>query len=90
MAGIVNHLELVFLGDLVDFLNVADISVDVYGHDCACSVSDEAFEFCGVERKVFGVYVAENWGQAVADDCVSGGGERERGGDDFALKIHSL
>ena len=90
MAGIVNHFKLVFAGYAVDFLDVADVPVDVYGHYGTCPVSDEAFELAGVNGEILRVYVAENWCQAVADDGVSCGCKRERSGDDFALKVHSL
>ena len=90
VRGVVDHLEPVLVGDLLDALHVAGLAVAVHRHDGRGLRGDGGFDLVGVHAAVRGVDVHEHGLDAVPPDRVGGGDEAERGRDDLARYPESL
>ena len=90
VGGVINDLEAVLLRDAVYLLHIAEVAVDMHGHDGDGLIGDKRLELADVDGIVGRVNVAEHRCAAAADDRVRGGGKGERRGDDLALELHGL
>ena len=90
VRGVVDHLEPVLVGDLLNALHVAGLAVAVHRHDGSGLRSDGGLDLVRVHAAVRGVDVHEHGLYAVPPDRVGGGDEAERGRDDLARYPESL
>ena len=90
VRGIVEQLQPVGVGDLLEFLVVARIAVDVDRHQRGRLRRDQRFDLVRVHGVGLRFDVAEDRLAAVPVDRVRGSHERERGRDDFARDAERL
>ena len=81
---VVEHGQIMPLGDCFDGVHIAGVAVDVNGQDRARLRRDLRFQQCGIEREVIRFHVAKHGRKTAAHDCVRGGDKRKRSRDDFA------
>ena len=80
---VVEHMQAVRLGNAVDSVNIAEVAVNVHGHDGDGLIRDERLYLRDIDGIIVGVYVAEHRRAADARDGVGGGGKGEGRGDDL-------
>ena len=90
MCGVIDHLEAVLLCDVPDGIGVAEVTVDVDGHDRAGVLIDEVLYLRRIERVVIFLDIGKDRLKALSHDRVRGGGEGEGRRDDLAGKPHRL
>lgn len=89
MRRIIDQPQAMPPGDIGQGVQVAGVSVNVHGQDGGRPRRDGRFDSFGVQRVGVRFDVDENGLQAVGDQRVAGGDERERRGDDFAGQLHA-
>ena len=89
MGGIVNDFQMMAGGNIRNGFGVAEVAVDMHGEDGNGFIRDESFDFGSVDGVRLRINVTENGGAAAADNGVRSGGEGERCGNDFTVKIQS-
>ena len=90
MGGIINHLQLIFMGNPLDFIDIAHIAIHMYRHDGTGSISNQGFYLFHVHRICDRIDIAEHWFQAVAHNGMCRGSERKGRSDYLSLQVHRL
>ena len=90
MRCIIDDLQLVFVGNPLDLLDIADIAIDMHRHDGTRAIRDQRLEFIHIHREVLRIDITEDRRQAIADNRMRRRSKRERRRDDLPLQIHRL
>ena len=88
LAGVLDHGELVLLGDRVDRVHLARHAEDVDRHDGAGAIGDPAFDRRRVHGERGRVGVGEHRQGFGVEDRVVGGDERVGGDDHLVAGVH--
>lgn len=90
MGGIVNHLQAILVGDVLDSLGIAWLAINMHRHDGSGARGDGCLYFVGVEIASGRVDVNENWLATIPPDAVGGSHEAIRCCDDLARDAECL
>lgn len=90
VGSVVDNLEAVGVGYLLDAANVAGLAVAVNGHYSRGLGGNGGFDLVGVEVAGLGVDIDEYGLAAIPPDAVGGGDKGVRGGDYFACDVQGL
>lgn len=90
MGGIVNHLQAVLVGDVLDSLGIAWLAINMHWHDGGGARGDGSFNLARVEIASGWVDVNEDWLATIPPDAVGGSHETIRCGDDLARNAKCL
>ena len=90
MGGIIDDLQMMAIRNLLNPVNVADVSIDMHRHDRAGALGDQGLELIDIDRIVPHVDITEDRREAVPHDCMGCGGEGKRCRDDLAMEVHRL
>ena len=84
MGRVVDELEAAPVGDVLERVHVAEVSVDVHRQDRHGVRGDRGLDRLRVEREVGFPHVGKHGDEPLAHDSVGGGGEGEGGGHNLA------
>ena len=90
MGGIVNHLQAILVGNVLDRLGIAWLAIYMHWHDGGGARSDGSLNLVGVEVASGRVDVHENRLATVPPDTMGGSHEAIRCGDDLARDAQCL
>ena len=90
MRCIIDDLQLVFVGNPLDLLDIADIAIDMHRHDGTRAIRDQRLELIHVHREVLRIDITEDRRQAIADNRMRRRSKRKRRCDNLSLQIHRL
>ena len=90
MRRIVNHAQAMFFRDGLDTLDVADVAIDMHGHDGRRLWCNQRFNQVWVDGEVAFADIAENRLQPIPNNRVRRRGKRERRRDNFAAQVERL
>ena len=90
MGGIVDHLQVVVVGNFLNSINITRVAITMYGHDGCGLRSNGSLDLGGIKVQRYGLYVNKHRGIAVPVKRVRGGYKAVRSGDDFARDAQRL
>lgn len=90
MGGIVNHLQAILVGDVLDSLGIAWLAINMHWHDGGGARGDGCLNLVGVEIASGRVDVNEDWLATIPPDAVGGSHETIRCGDNLARDAKCL
>ena len=90
VGGIIDDLQMMAVCDLLNTLNITDVSIDMHRHDRTGTLGDQGLELIDIDRIVPQVDIAEDRREAVPHDRMGCGGEGKRCRDDLAVEVHRL
>ena len=90
MGGIINHLQSILVGDVLDSLGIAWLAINMHWHNGGGARGDGSLNLVGVEITSGRVDVHEDWLTTIPPDAVGGSHETIRCGDDLARDAKCL
>lgn len=90
VGGVVNHLEVVVVGDLLDGIDVTGVAIAVHGHDGRGLRGDGGLDLGWIDVECGGLDVDKHRFVAIPEQGMCSGNKAVGGGDDFARDAQGL
>ena len=90
MRSIINNLEIMFIRNALNSVDITKISIHVHRNNSACFLIDQIFNLVGVHRIIIRFNIREDRSKSLANNCMRGGCKAVWRGNDLAFKLHCL